>query len=56
MKIDVEANPELAARFGVQGIPALFAFHGGKVAARHAGVAEAGLLATWVERLAPVRA
>lgn len=56
VKIDVDANPELAARFGVQGIPALFAFHGGKVAARHAGVAEAGLLATWVERLAPVRA
>ena len=55
VKVDVDANPGLAARFGVQGKPALFAFHGGKVAARHAGVADAGLLASWVERFAPVR-
>ena len=56
VEISVEAKPELAAGFGVGGIPGMVVFHGGKVAARHAGVAEAGLLATWVERLAPVRA
>src|ERR1700758_1244318 len=38
IKVDVDASPGLAAQFGVQGIPALFAFQGGKVAARQAGV------------------
>lgn len=52
VKIDVDANPELAARFGVQGIPALFAFQHGKVAARHAGVADLALIESWVERFA----
>ena len=52
VKIDVDANPEISARLGIQGIPALFAFKGGKVAARHAGVADAALLRDWVERLA----
>ncbi|HEX2560786.1 thioredoxin TrxC [Phenylobacterium sp.] len=51
VKIDVDANPGLAARYGVQGIPALFAFKDGQVAARHAGLAEASLLSSWVERL-----
>ncbi|MET0294590.1 MAG: thioredoxin TrxC [Phenylobacterium sp.] len=51
IKIDVDASPGLAARFGVQGIPALFAFKGGQVVARQAGVADAALLRGWVERL-----
>jgi thioredoxin 2 len=55
VKVDVDANPALAARFGVQGIPALFAFKDGKVASRHAGVADAALLRGWVERLSPAR-
>jgi thioredoxin 2 len=53
VKIDVDANPGLAGQFGVQGIPALFAFQGGKVAASQAGVTDAGTLRAWVERLAP---
>lgn len=52
VKIDVDANPGLASRFGVQGIPALFAFQGGQVAARHTGLADASLLTGWVDRLA----
>ena len=55
VKVDVDAHPDLAAKYGVQGIPALFAFQGGKVAARHAGVADANLLRSWVERLAPAK-
>jgi thioredoxin 2 len=55
VKVDVDANPELASRLGVQGIPALFAFKDGKIAARHAGVADAHLLKGWVDRLSPAR-
>lgn len=51
VKVDVDANPQLAARLGVQGIPALFAFRGGQVAVRHAGVADLALLRGWVDRL-----
>lgn len=53
VKVDVDANPDLAAQFGVQGIPALFAFHGGRVAARQAGVTDPATLRSWVDRLAP---
>lgn len=56
VKVDVDRNPELSARLGIQGIPALFAFSGGKPAARHAGVADAALLRRWVEQLAPEKA
>lgn len=53
VKIDVDANPQLAAEFNVRGIPALFAFKDGKVVERHSGVAATGTLRGWVQRLAP---
>ena len=53
VKIDVDANPDLAARFGVKGIPALFVFKSGKVAAHQAGVVDQALLTSWVDRFAP---
>ena len=56
IKIDVDANPDLAARYRVQGIPALFCFAGGKVAAQQAGLSDPGLFRQWVERFAPARA
>jgi thioredoxin 2 len=56
IKIDVDANPELAARYRVQGIPALFAFLGGKVAAQQAGLSDPGLFRQWVDRFAPAQA
>ena len=52
VKVDVDANPDIAAQYGVQGIPALFAFKGGKVAARHSGVVDASVLRGWVDRFA----
>jgi len=55
VKVDVDANAALAQRFGVQGIPALFAFVGGKVAARQAGLSDAGVFRQWVDRFAPVK-
>ena len=56
IKIDVDANPALAARFGVQGIPALFCFVGGKVAAQQAGLSDPGLFRRWVQQFAPAGA
>ena len=46
----------LAREYGVQGIPALFAFTGGKVVARQAGLSDAGLFRTWVDRFGTVKA
>ena len=55
VKVDVDANPGLAARYGVRGIPALFAIAGGKVAAQQAGLSDAGILREWVDRFTPAR-
>ena len=52
VKVDVDANQDIAARLGVRGIPMLFAFKGGQVAVQHAGVASIGMLRKWVDRLA----
>ncbi|HEY8616691.1 thioredoxin TrxC [Phenylobacterium sp.] len=56
IKVDVDANPGLAQRFGVQGIPALFVFQHGKVSARQSGVAQEAQLRAWVDRFAPALA
>ena len=56
IKVDVDANPQLQARYGIRGIPALFCFVGGKVAAQEAGLSDPGLFRAWVERFAPARA
>jgi thioredoxin 2 len=56
IKVDVDANQALAARFRIQGIPALFAFKGGKVAAQQSGLSDAALLRAWVERFRPATA
>ena len=53
IKVDVDANPGLAAQYGVQSIPALFVYQGGKVAARQAGVTDAATLRSWVQKFAP---
>jgi thioredoxin 2 len=53
IKIDVDANPDLAARFRVQGIPALFCFVGGKAAAQQAGLSDPSLFRRWVDQFAP---
>ena len=38
-KVDVDANPELAGRYQVQGIPAVKAFRNGEVVREFVGVA-----------------
>lgn len=47
VKVDVDAEPQLSAEYGVRGIPALFLLKGGKIAAQHAGMADAALLRRW---------
>jgi thioredoxin 2 len=47
IKIDVDAEPELAQQLGVRGIPALFLFKEGKVAEHHAGMADIHLFDRW---------
>jgi thioredoxin len=41
-KLDVDANQELALRYGIQGIPAVKAFRNGQVLAEFVGGREAG--------------
>ncbi|MEO0999997.1 MAG: thioredoxin [Pseudomonadota bacterium] len=47
-KVDVDANPNLPAKFGVRGIPALFIFKGGEVASNKTGAAPKSVLEGWI--------
>jgi thioredoxin 2 len=44
VKLDTDANPLTASRFGIRGIPTLIAFQGGKERGRHVGVADMKVL------------
>ena len=48
LKINADEAPQASARLGVRGIPALFLFKGGKVAAQTAGLMDARQLEAWV--------
>lgn len=50
VKVDTEANPSLAARFGIRSIPTLVAFRGGLEVARQAGAMPAAALDEWVRQ------
>jgi thioredoxin 2 len=56
IKVDVDANPGLAARYRVQGIPALFCFAGGEVVAQQAGLSDPNLFRQWAEQFRPAGA
>jgi thioredoxin 2 len=44
LKLDTDANPLTASRFGIRGIPTLIAFQGGSERSRHVGVADMKVL------------
>jgi thioredoxin 1 len=44
IKVDVDKNPEAAAHFGIQGVPTLILFKGGRQLWRKSGAMSAGQL------------
>ena len=48
-KVDIEASPELASRFGVASIPTVIVFRDGKIAERVTGIAPKERLADLLE-------
>jgi thioredoxin 2 len=47
-KLDTEAAPEIAARFGIRGIPTLIAFRNGRELARQSGALDLSRLLDWI--------
>lgn len=48
VKVDTEAEPALAARFGIRAIPTLALFRGGRELARHSGAMSGPMIDGWV--------
>jgi thioredoxin 2 len=48
-KLDTDAAPDIAGRYGIRGIPTLIAFKNGKEIARQSGAMDAGSIVGWVE-------
>jgi putative thioredoxin len=55
-KVDVDANQALAARYGVQGIPAVKAFRDGAVTSEFVGAVPRGKVEEFFDALVPSRA
>lgn len=56
VKIDTEAHPDLAARFGIRGIPNLKLFHHGEVIAELGGALPEPQLRAWLDAQLPTPA
>lgn len=52
-KINVDDNPSLAIRYGVQGIPAVKAFQDGEVVSQFVGAQPESMVRSFIERLVP---
>jgi len=49
-KVDTDAQPQLAARFGIRSIPTLILFREGRELARQSGALDATSLSRWLDR------
>ncbi len=56
VKLDVDANPAISRTFGIQGIPAVKAFHKGKVVAEFMGAQPAAAVERFLDSLYPSEA
>jgi putative thioredoxin len=52
-KVDIDQNPQVAAAFRVQSIPAVFALHNGQVVDHFIGAIPEDQISAWVSRLMP---
>jgi thioredoxin 2 len=52
LKVDTERHPELAARYGVRGIPNFAVFSGGKLVLQQSGAVDRKQLRRWIEQAA----
>ena len=50
-KVNVDKNPQLASRYGISSIPALFVFQHGQVAAQHLGITSEATLRSELQGL-----
>src|SRR6202022_4507052 len=56
VKLDVDANPTLSRSYGIQGIPAVKAFHKGRVVAEFVGAQPAPAVERFLDSLFPSEA
>jgi len=56
VKLDVDANPTVSQSYGIQGIPAVKAFHKGRVVAEFVGAQPAGTVERFLDSLLPSEA
>jgi thioredoxin 2 len=49
-KVDTEAEPTLAARFGIRSIPTMVLLHRGRELARHSGLMQAPQIVAWTRQ------
>ncbi|MEZ5810299.1 MAG: thioredoxin [Rhizobiaceae bacterium] len=47
-KVNIDENPEIAARFGIRSIPTLMMFKGGEVADMKVGALPKSALSSWI--------
>jgi thioredoxin 1 len=52
VKVDIDENPEIAAKFGVRSIPTLAIFKGGEVVDLKTGAAPKSTLSSWISSAA----
>jgi thioredoxin-like negative regulator of GroEL len=50
LEVNVDENPALAARFGVQSIPNFLVFSGGRLRMQRAGLAPRSEMRRWLEQ------
>src|SRR5438270_12241358 len=50
-KVNVDSNQQLAAHYGISGIPALLIFKDGKIAGQHVGITTEAALRDELQRL-----